>query len=138
MNSIKKCPTPRGKSLFLVWMTDFIPLLFVVLLFSYLLLVLIETLFKGSVSCCIDLNILLGIVILLGTISVIWVPLVSHPTLNLKYKLLMVSASIGVGIIIWYKTVDLGWLSFIVSIGSGGMILLMSTLIWHENEDEDT
>lgn len=64
----------RGRNRFLKWCTELVGELFAVLLVTYLVLILLETIFPGSVSSHINLNHLLIIVIIAGVAAVLTVP----------------------------------------------------------------
>ena len=197
---------------FLRWCMELVQKLFPVLLITLLLLTLIETVFKGSVSSYLNLNDLLIIVIIMGIIGLIGAhseaeskhteqttlrsvlgqsKLDELPTkgemlnqrltniidehtdpwgvkvgtveikevelaeqmkqmmavqaeaeskqaerLTAKYLLITVSAGIGSAVIIWYKTQEIGWLSYVISIVGGGLIGLLPVLIWRESKGE--
>ncbi len=39
--------------------------------------------------------------------------------------------------IVWYKTEEIGWLSYVISVISGGLIVLLFLLIWREGDEEE-
>ncbi|MDP2729989.1 MAG: hypothetical protein Q8O55_05860 [Dehalococcoidales bacterium] len=124
----------------------FIQGLFVGLLVTYLLLILIESLWVKSVSPYLSLNLLLIEVIITGVISVLTYHDAKqaggeHP--DKKGIIFMITTGlVGAGII-WYKTQDIGWLSYVISIASGSLIVLLLAPIWRwdgagEIEEEDS
>ena len=124
----------------LLWCKDFVQILFPVLLTTYLLMVLIETVFTGSVSSYLNLDALLVVVIIVGIISMTSGPVEAcseqYKRLTRKNFLIMISAGIGGAVIIWYKTQEIGWLSYVISIVGGGLIGLLPVLIWRESKGE--
>jgi hypothetical protein len=38
--------------------------------------------------------------------------------------------------IVWYKTKEIGWLSYVISVISGGLIVLLFMLVWREPDEE--
>lgn len=107
------------------------------LLVTYLLLLLIEQIQKGFVTTYLNLNYLL-IIIIAGILSVFSEKEKEH---NKKmtwkdYAYITVLSLAGL-IIIKYKTADLGWLSWIISIIAGILIYLLSILILEDDEKED-
>lgn len=114
---------------------------FTVMLITYLLLLLLEELKEGFVSYYLNLNIILGIVIASGIITVLG----SEDKLEKKpegltakdYIWIFVLGVIGAALI-FYKTKDLGNLSYIISIISGTLIILLSILLLsEENSSSD-
>ena len=107
------------------------------LLVTYLLLLLIEQIQKGFVSTYFNLNYLLIIVIIAGILSVFSEKekeKESKPTWK-DYAYITVLAGAGL-VIIKFKTADLGYLSWIISIIAGILIYLLSILILEEDEEE--
>lgn len=125
---------------FLRWCMELVQTLFPILLITLLLLVLIETVFKGSVSSYLNLNDLLVIVIIVGIIGLISAPAEAEneqgKRLIAKNLLIITSAGIGGAVIIWYKTQEMGGLSYVISVVGGGLIMLLPMLIWRESEGE--
>jgi hypothetical protein len=128
-----KSQLSNNKSSLIHWCLDFVQVLFSVFLFTYLMLILIETLFRGSVSSYLDLNYLLIVVITLGIASVLGAPGVSNE-INLERPskrdlFLIIFTGIGSAVVIWYKTQPIGWGSYVISIFGGGLIVCLSVLI---------
>ena len=69
----KKFPS-KDRNRSLGWGLELVQVLFPVLLITYLLLILLETIFEGSVSSYINLNHLLIILIVVGIAAVLTVP----------------------------------------------------------------
>jgi uncharacterized membrane protein len=111
--------------------------LFVNFLIVYLLLLLIETVWEGSVSSRIRLNYLLLLIIITGVVSILSreeamearKPVTAGKT---DYILAGVMGIAG-GVIVWYKTQNIGALSYIISATSGILIILLSILILEED-----
>ena len=127
-----------GKRVF-VWCRDLVQTLFPILLVTYLLLILFEALFEGSVSSYLHLNYLLITVIVFGVGAVLAAPgkaeRVKGEHLTAKNFIMIICAGLGGAAIIWYKTREIGWLSYIISVVSGGLIVLLSMLIWRDDEE---
>lgn len=136
----KKSPS-KDRNRFLGWGLELVQALFGVLLITYLLLILLETIFDGSVSPYINLNHLLIIVIIVGVVAVLTAPgkpeSVRRERLTAKGILIIICAGIGGAAIIWYKTQEIGWLSYVISVVSGGLIVLLSMLIWRADDEEE-
>ena len=110
--------------------------LFEQLLVSYLLLLLIEEIWPKSVTPYLNMNILLILVIITGAIAVLTQKeeekIISKPTRK-DYLLIGILGLAGAGII-FYKTKEIGWLSYIISAVSGILIILLSCLVINEEE----
>ena len=110
--------------------------LFQTLLVTYLVLLLIEQIWSGVVSVYLNLNWLLIVVIIAGILDVFS----EHPfrvkekVKGLDYVFIFVLGVFGFGII-KFKTGDLGWLSWVISVIAGVLIILLSLLVL-EDEDE--
>jgi len=106
------------------------------LLVSYLLLLLIEEIWPKSVTPYLNMNILLILVIITGAIAVLTQKeeekIISKPTRK-DYLLIGILGLAGAGII-FYKTKEIGWLSYIISAISGILIILLSCLVINEEE----
>jgi hypothetical protein len=111
--------------------------LFSTLLITYLLLLLAETIWEGRVSAFMNINYLLIIVIISGAISVLTQKEEKKPEkVELKKKDYLYIASMGIAgtVIIWYKIQDIGMLSYLISIIAGVLIILLSILLFQEDE----
>ena len=121
---------------------ELVKAVFPILLVSYLLLVLFETIFKGSVSAYLDLNYLLIAVIVIGIAAVLSLSgeaeAVKAERLRLRDILIIVLAGLGGAAIVWYKTREMGWLSYVISVVSGGLIVLLTVLVWREDGEEES
>ncbi|MBS3165877.1 hypothetical protein J4444_02025 [Candidatus Woesearchaeota archaeon] len=110
--------------------------LFQTLLVTYLILLLIEQIWAGVVSVYLNLNYLLVAVIIAGILDV----LSEQPerkkeiVKKMDYVFILILGILGF-IIIKYKTATLGWLSWLISIIAGTLIVLLSLLVLEE-EDE--
>ncbi len=104
--------------------------IFQTLLITYLALLLIEQIWQGVVSIYFKLNYLLIIVILFGILDVFS----EHKEKRREnvtrrdYAFVLILGILGFAII-KYKTAQLGWLSWIISIIAGILIVLLSILV---------
>lgn len=114
--------------------------LFSTLLVTYLMLLLIENIWETSVSAHLNLNDLLIVTILSGVIAVLTTREEDMPdpeavgTTITDYLFILLAGLAGT-IIIWYKTQDIGNISYIISIISGILIVILSLIVL---EDDDT
>lgn len=134
----------RERNSFVRWILELVQDFFSILLITFLLLILLETVFEGSVSSHINLNHLLIIVIAVGVAAVLTMPhkaeRVKGERLTTRGIFMIICVGVGGAAIIWYKTQEIGWLSYVISAVSGGLIVLLSMLIWRgdeEGEDEE-
>ena len=104
------------------------------MLIIFLLLVLIETVWQESVTTYINTNHILIIVVILGIITAL---VAKEKTKRLKkitrkdYALITVT-SVACTLTIWYKTQNLGWISYSVSIIAGALVILLSMPVLKE------
>jgi hypothetical protein len=121
---------------------ELVKALFPILLVSYLLLVLFETIFEGSVSAYINLNYLLIAVIVIGIAAVLSLSgkaeMEKAERLSARDILVIVLAGLGGAAIVWWKTREMGWLSYVISVVSGGLIVLLTMLVWREDGEEES
>ncbi len=122
----------KGKTAFLV------NHLFQTLLVTYLLLLLLEQIWQGSVSTYFNLNYLLVIVILAGILDVF-----SEHSAQKKQEiktrdyLFIIALGIAGAVIIFFKTRELGWLSYVISLIAGILIILLSILVLQDDKEEE-
>lgn len=111
--------------------------LFQVLLVTYLVLLLVEELWSGTVSNYLNLNYMLVIVIVLGILDVFSEQqrVENKETTKKDYVFILLLAIAGF-VIIKFKTVQLGWLSWLISIIAGILIFLLSILVLEDRDDE--
>lgn len=130
--------SPEKRRQLLRWGIEMIQALFPVLLITILSLLLLESLFQGSVSSYLNLDWMLRTVILSGILSIL-VPGKSDSRrvepMTARNIFIMVCSVIGSIVIISYKTQGLGWFSLLLSIAGGGVVLLLA-LIRQEDEGE--
>jgi hypothetical protein len=107
--------------------------LFIVLLILYLLLLLVETIFAGSVTPHFNLNYLLGLVIVVGIVAALTRSLPAEHreerAFTTKDFLIIASVAIAGALITGYKTSEIGGLSYVISGLVGGLIALLSLLL---------
>lgn len=115
-----------------------INLLFQSFLITYLILFLIEQVWIGSVSFYLNLNYFLMIIIVLGILHIFseHKKQKSEKIRVRDYVFISILGILGL-IIIKIKTADLGWLSWIISIIAGILIVLLSVLVLGEDELTD-
>lgn len=116
---------------------EIISYLFQALLVAYLILLLIEQIFSGSVSFYFNLNYLLIVVIVAGILDVFSYHKTKKEEKPTKKDYFFI-ALLGIAgfIIIKFKTAQLGWLSWLISVIAGILIILLSLLVLKENEDK--
>jgi len=108
--------------------------LFQTLLVTYLLLLLIEQIWSGFVSTYLNLNYLLVLTILVGILDVFSEHKKKEEKATKKDKILIYVLGILGFVIIKYKTTELGYLSWIISIIAGILIILLSLLVLEDQE----
>jgi hypothetical protein len=108
--------------------------LFQTLLVTYLILLLLEQIFPGFVSTYLKLNYLLILTIAAGILDIFTKQKkVKQKPKKSDYYLIYALGILG-AIIIKYKTADLSYLSWIIAIIAGILIILLSHLILEEDE----
>ena len=116
---------------------DIINMTFQSLLVLYLILLLAEQIWPNSVSWYLNLNFLLICVIIAGILSTFTEQKKQKKEKITKKDYIYISIlSIAGFIIIFIKTRELGWLSYIISIIAGILIFLLSYLVLEEDENE--
>lgn len=110
--------------------------LFQTLLVTYLILLMLEQIWTGLVSVYLNLNYLLIVVIIVGVLDVLseQSQIKKEKVKKRDYVFILILGILGF-IIIKYKTAALGWLSWLISIIAGILIILLSILVLEE-EDE--
>ena len=108
---------------------------FSVILVTYLLLLLLEEIKEGFVSNFLNLNIILGITLISGIITVFGGEGKKKEIEHFEKKDYMWIFALGVvgAALIFYKTRNLGALSYLISAISGILIVLLSVLILEED-----
>lgn len=112
--------------------------IFEVSLVSYLVFYLIDQIKQGFVSNFFNLNYILWTAIVSGIISAFSKEKEekTKPLTTRDYIFITVLAIIGAAII-FYKTQDLGWLSWLVSAIAGILIVVISILLLSKDEEEE-
>ncbi len=120
----------KGKS------ADIINYLFQSLLVTYLVLLLVEQVWTGFVSTYLNLNYLFMGVIITGILDVFSEhnPVKKENPTKKDYIFIFLLGIAGFAII-KFKTIELGWLSWVISVIAGILIILLSMLILEEDED---
>ncbi len=112
--------------------------IFQILLVTYLILLLIEQIWAGVVSVYLNLNYLLILVIVAGILDVFSEnPVRKKEEIKKKDYWLIVGLGILGFAIIKFKTVSLGWLSWVISIIAGILIILLSLLVLEDDENDE-
>lgn len=117
--------------------------LFSVILVTYLLLLLLETIQEGFISSHLNLNQLLIIVIITGAIAVLtgkedYEIKKEKESITTKDHIFIIGAGILGSGIIYYKIQETGWLSYVISAMAGILIILLSIMILEDENDEDS
>lgn len=114
--------------------------LFPMLLVVYLALLLVELVFKGRVSSYLNLNYLLIAVIVVGIIAIVTAPPETQRVRESHLTRRDIFIIVGAGILgtasVWYKTNEIGWMSYVISVISGALIVLLSMLVWGGTAEE--
>lgn len=111
--------------------------LFQMLLVTYLVLLLAEQIWTGIVSVYLNLNYLLVIVIIAGVLDVFSEhPIKKEEKIKKRDYFFIFALGILGFTIIKYKTIELGWLSWIISIIAGVLIILLSLLVLEEDDEK--
>jgi predicted membrane channel-forming protein YqfA (hemolysin III family) len=111
---------------------------FQILLVTYLILLLLEQVWAGIVSVYLNLNYLLILVIIAGILDIF-----SEHQSKAKEKIKKIDylfiGLLGIAgfFIIKFKTPNLGWISWIISIIAGILIILLSLLVLEEDETQN-
>ena len=115
---------------------SFVNHLFQTVLITYLMLLLLEQLFPGFVSVYLNLNYLLALVILIGIIDVFSEHEIKEAKATKKDYFFIIALGILGSLIIFYKTKSLGFISYMISIIAGVLIILLSFLVLSEDKEE--
>ena len=109
--------------------------LFQTLLVTYLILLLLEQLWDGIVSVYLNLYWLLLVVIVVGVLDVFSeLPPRRHARARMiDYVFVWVLGVLGF-VIIKVQTADLAWLSWVISLIAGALIILLSYLVLEEHD----
>jgi Ca2+/Na+ antiporter len=110
---------------------------FQTLLVMYLVLLLAEQVWPTSVSAYFNLNYFLIIVIVSGILDAFAEHKIKKGKVTKKDYVFVVILGVLGFVVIRYKTGDLGWLSWIVSMIAGILIILLSLLILDEDKEEE-
>lgn len=111
--------------------------LFSVLLITYLILLLVETVWKESVYPYVNVNYILIFVIVFGMISIFMrknEEIVEKTESIKKDYVYIIILGITCSIIVWYKIKDVGNFAYLISMISGVIIVLLSLLILEDDK----
>jgi hypothetical protein len=112
---------------------------FSILLITYLLLFLAENIWTGSVSGALNINYLLTLLIISGAFSALTrkeEEKVEKVLITKKDYMYIGALGIAGSLIIWYKIKDIGNLAYLISIVAGALIVLLSLLLFKEDEND--
>lgn len=112
---------------------------FQILLFFFLVALLLQQFYPDKVKSYININWFMLIVIIFGAISIIFPPqpqLKKEKQINWKDFTFIGALGILGGIIIFLKIKNLGWISYIISILGGLIIIFLSWLVLTEKSDD--
>lgn len=102
---------------------------FQVFLVTYLILLLSEQVWPGLVSLYLNLNYLFVLIIILGILSVFSERIeVKEQITRLDDIFIIILGICGFGVI-KYKTASLGWLSWVIALIAGILIILLSWMV---------
>ena len=144
INRIKNCLKTWSENRFFRAIVASIQQLFIILLVTYLVLLLIETIFPESVSRYLNLNYWLIAVIITGVVTVLsrresgTLKEKDEKTINTGSIITFVCIGLIGAALIWYKTREIGWLSYLISLVGGTLIVLLSILIWQKDGEEES
>jgi len=126
------------KSLFKGHNAELVNHTFQILLVTYLILLLAEQVWVGIVSIYLNLNYLLILVIIAGVLDVFsdMPKKEKEKPKKWDYVLIYFLGILGFAII-KYKTVELGFLSWVISIIAGILIILLSHLVLEEEDEQE-
>jgi len=114
---------------------EIVSYLFQTLLATYLIFLLLEQILGGLASVYMNLNYFLVIVIVLGVLDVFSEVKVKEKERVKKRDYVFVSVLGIIGlIVIRYKTLELGWLSWAISVIAGVLVVFLGLLVL---EDKD-
>lgn len=109
---------------------------FVILLGAYLVLLLLETIWRVRVPPPFNLNHLHLAVIAAGAIAVLTWPERAEgggaDRLSRRGIVLVLCAGLAGGLVVWHATRGAGWFSYFVSVVGGALVVLLSALIMAE------
>lgn len=125
------------KTLFKGHSAELVNYSFQIMLVTYLVLLLVEQIWSGLISVYLNLNYLLLIVIILGILDVFSEKgkIKEEKVTRKDYYLVGILGIMGFAII-KYKTVELGRLSWLISLVAGVLIVLLSVLVLTEETNE--
>ena len=115
--------------------------LFIVLLTTSVLLLLLETIWAESVSTYLNLNCFFIAAIFSGVIVILSWPRgreeVERRLLDSRSITILCLAGLAVSIIVFFKVREIGSLSYIISLMSGGLTMLMLLIVWREDDERE-
>ena len=113
---------------------------FQTLLFIFLLTLLAQQFYPDYINSLININWFMFAVIIVGAISILFPPKQIERNIHaLTWKDLIFIIILGIlgGIIIFLKIKTLGWISYVIPILGGAIIILLSWLILTEKEEQE-
>lgn len=116
--------------------------IFKVSLISYLIFYLIESFKEGFIIDYFNLNILLTITVLSGIFTVLFKKEAEEKKekqiIRPRDYIFIIILGLIAAVVIYYKIKGLGWLSYVISIVSGVIIILLSILLINESDEDDS
>lgn len=107
------------------------------LLLTYLLLLLIEQIWVGAVSLYLNITYILVVVLVLGVLDAMSVIDEEKPKKATVWdQVFIIILAIVTVVILLFKTSQLGFLSYIISVIAGAIVYLVSSLILDEYEQK--
>ena len=123
----------------IIFIRQLIREIFSVSLVAYLIFSLIENFIMGFISNFLDLNFLLAVVIGSGVITICFQPKEEDSfkakRINLGHIIFIILLALSFSLIIWFKIREIGWLSSLISLLSGILIILISLLMLKEESE---
>ncbi len=109
------------------------------LLFAFLLILLAKEFYPKIINSYVNINWFMIIVIILGAISIIFPPKKENKEEGKPKKsdfVLIIFLGVIGAILIYLKLRNLGWISYVISILGGFIIIILSWLLLTEKDNE--
>lgn len=123
----------REKRKYLAWAPGLMQEIFESLLVTFLLLLLVEAIFQGSVSNYLNLNGLLIVVIAVGALAALTAAERAEKRGEKRLTrgdiITALCAGMAGAVIVWHGTRDIGWLSYLLPAIVGALIAALLPLL---------